>query len=69
VSEIIVTTQITELGIEQTVVHILAVAEQGPQGPPGPPGTSLSYTHTQGSAASTWTVNHNLGFRPDVTIY
>jgi hypothetical protein len=27
------------------------------------------YTHTQGSAASTWTVNHNLGFRPDVTIY
>lgn len=42
----------------------------GHQGPPGPTGTSGSaaYTHTQSSAADTWTVNHNLGFRPAASI-
>lgn len=36
---------------------------------PGPAGQSgAGYTHTQGSAATTWTVNHNLGVRPAVDI-
>ena len=34
----------------------------------GAPGVAESYTHTQSSAASTWTVPHNLGFRPAVTV-
>lgn len=29
----------------------------------------LSYTHTQASASSTWTINHGLGYRPSVTIF
>lgn len=29
---------------------------------------SLSYTHVQTSAAATWTVTHNLGYRPNVTV-
>lgn len=29
----------------------------------------VSYTHTQGSAATVWTVNHNLGFYPSVTVF
>lgn len=41
--------------------------QQGPQGPAGPAGAS--YTHTQLSASAIWTVNHNLGFRPDITLY
>ena len=28
----------------------------------------LSYVHNQGSASSTWTINHNLNFYPNVTI-
>jgi len=30
--------------------------------------TGGSYIHTQGSSASTWTINHNLGFYPSVTV-
>lgn len=49
--------------------------EQGPEGPPGPTGppgpgggASASYTHTQGSASVTWTISHNLGFRPNIQV-
>jgi hypothetical protein len=37
------------------------------KGNPGTPGGS-QYTHTQSSAASTWNVNHNLGYFPHITI-
>ena len=44
----------------------------GPQGPVGPPGANgspgTSYEHTQASASALWTVAHNLGFRPAVSI-
>lgn len=29
---------------------------------------SANYTHTQSTALATWTVNHNLGFKPAVTV-
>jgi hypothetical protein len=35
----------------------------------GPPGTVAAYTHVQSSPASTWVINHNLGYKPDVTLY
>lgn len=40
------------------------------QGPPGPPGTSAaaSHEHQQTTPAAAWTVNHNLGFKPAVTL-
>ena len=28
----------------------------------------VSYNHTQGSASDTWVINHNLGFKPNVTV-
>ena len=28
----------------------------------------VAYTHTQGVASSTWTINHNLGFYPNLTV-
>ena len=28
----------------------------------------VSYTHTQGAASDTWTINHNLGFYPNLTV-
>lgn len=39
-------------------------------GPPGANGSAgARYVHTQASAATLWTVPHNLGFRPVVSIY
>lgn len=46
----------------QTVV-LAAVGLQGPAG-----GSSARYTHTQSATSATWTVNHNLGFRPQVEV-
>jgi len=28
----------------------------------------VAYTHTQGVASNTWTINHNLGFYPNLTV-
>lgn len=49
------------------------VGPQGPPGPVGPPGPAgsggdLSYVHNQAVPAAVWTVNHNLGKRPSVTV-
>lgn len=44
---------------------------QGPQGPQGPPGVGvevLSYTFEQQISSSSWTINHNLGYRPATTV-
>jgi hypothetical protein len=54
----------------QEVVEEVVIVSEAEQGPPGPPGVSsnASYTHTQASASDTWTINHNLGFRPSVAL-
>ncbi len=51
----------------------------GATGPTGPAGdldevyaaipSLVSYTHNQASVASTWTIVHNLNFRPNVTVF
>jgi len=35
----------------------------------GPPGNVAAYTHVQSSPATTWIINHNFGYKPDVTLY
>ncbi|MFI8942742.1 hypothetical protein [Streptomyces syringium] len=42
------------------------VVVTGPPGPVGPPGAT--YQHTQGTPAATWQVNHQLGYRPNISI-
>lgn len=40
---------------------------EGPAGPAGTPGSSpQSYRHVQSTPASTWTIVHNLGYRPSI---
>jgi hypothetical protein len=47
--------------------HVVFAA--GRQGPPGVGGVSGStFEHIQSVASSTWTINHNLGFRPNVSV-
>lgn len=57
----------TVLVEEVEEIQILAVAEQGVPGPPGV-SSNASFQHTQAVASDTWTVNHNLGFRPAVSL-
>jgi hypothetical protein len=59
--------------VEQPVY--VEISMGGPQGTPGASGVLeqdipalVSYTHTQGAAASTWVVAHNLNFYPNVTV-
>lgn len=57
-------------------IRQIVVTAPGPQGEAGVSGVQsdeiidlVSYAHTQGSAATVWTVNHNLNFYPNVTVY
>lgn len=45
---------------------VVTVGTQGPAGAAGAAGSA--YTHTQSVAASSWTVTHNLGYRPAVSV-
>jgi|SRR5215471_1837454 len=40
----------------------------GPTGPAGPAGQITLFVYTQGTAAATWNVAHNLGHFPAVTV-
>lgn len=49
--------------------RVIRIVTEGPQGPAGPPGAAgASYDHVQQTPASTWTVTHNLGHRPTVSV-
>jgi hypothetical protein len=60
-------------------VRQIVVTSPGPQGPQGSSGLSgvqnseiidlVSYTHNQSAVSSSWTINHNLNFYPNVTVY
>jgi hypothetical protein len=47
-------------------LSVVKLVAPGPQGPPG--GGATTYTHIQSSASALWTVAHNLGVKPIVTI-
>jgi hypothetical protein len=68
VSSVTNTVTVTENG-SSTVVTVpvtstVTATTQGPQGPAG----SGAYIHTQSAASTTWTINHNMGFRPSVEL-
>jgi hypothetical protein len=50
--------------------EIVELGQQGPPGPQGPPGggAGATYTHIQSPAAAVWTVAHNLGRYPSITV-
>lgn len=49
--------------VVREVIKVLTVGQQGPAG-----ASAASYLHTQASASAAWTINHNLGFRPNVSV-
>lgn len=61
IREIVVEGPLNTVVVENIVAEVV-VAPEGLQGPPGG-----AYTHSQATPSTTWTVNHNLGYRPAVT--
>lgn len=51
--------------VQRAQLRVAAVGVQGPAGP----GSNAGYNHVQGSASNTWTINHNLGYRPSVELF
>jgi len=52
--------------VNNLAVNITMGAMQGPQGLPGI--SAGRYIHTQNTAASVWTINHNLGYYPEILL-
>lgn len=53
---------------ERTALRV-DVVRQGPAGPQGEKGEiGGTFSHSQTVASTAWTVNHNLGFKPSVTV-
>ena len=57
-------------------VRQIVVSAPGPQGPVGADGAGaenipelVSYTHNQAAASATWSITHNLNFRPSVNVF
>lgn len=49
---------------------VVRVVTQGPQGPQGPQGEAANpFVFTQSTPSTTWTINHNLGYRPSVELF
>lgn len=53
--------------IQPAATTVLSVASTGGLSPAEIPDL-VSYQHTQSAASSTWTIAHNLGFMPNVTV-
>jgi hypothetical protein len=65
------TVTVTEDGSSTVVtVPVTSTVTAVTAGPQGPPGTSgAGYDFIQSSSSATWTINHNLGFKPGVDVY
>ena len=71
--------QIDKTGNSVTIAYGGPQGVQGPTGPTGPTGPGgltssdvpalVSYTHSQVAASSTWTITHNLNFKPSVNVF
>lgn len=68
VSSVTNTVTVTENG-SSTVVTVpvtstVTAVTQGPQGPSG----AAAFVYQQAAPAATWTINHNLGYKPSVEL-
>ena len=63
--------QVVESGntlvVTKPISSIVSVISEGPQGPQGVAGAGFDFM--QPTASTTWTINHNLGYKPGVDIY
>jgi len=70
--------------VQQGEVRLVKVLVPGREGPPGPPGLGIEdhlaepdphpqyareFVFNQPTPSGTWTINHNLGYRPSVAVF
>lgn len=48
---------------------IYAKAAPGPRGAQGAASEGAFYEHLQGVPSTTWTITHNLGFKPNISVF
>lgn len=66
---VVVRSSNTPVRVQGSNVGVNVASGIGRRGPPGPAGPSgAGTTFTQASPSGTWTINHNLGYRPSVEI-
>ena len=68
---VVITTRVVEVvEVASSATTVVVSTDRGPQGATGAPGVNgpASFVHSQGVAASVWTVTHNLGWRPNATV-
>jgi hypothetical protein len=64
---IVVEEPVGSLLLEQAAAPSIVIQSPGPQGAKGDNGGVVAFEQTF-SAATQWTVNHNLGYRPHVAV-
>lgn len=67
---LLVQTATLPLTLTEESTDVVEIITAGPQGPQGPQGTSgdAHYVHNQVTPSASWTITHNLGKMPSVTI-
>lgn len=78
-TDVVVTQQVIEVVITPEDGPDILLTTQAPaevqifpvgmQGPPGPSATAQRYRHDQTTASAVWSVNHGLGFIPQVSVF
>lgn len=61
-------TQRVEVDLVDGRVEVVGVSAVGPRGSQGPPGAGDPFVHNQDVPSETWTIVHNMGYYPSVTI-
>jgi hypothetical protein len=61
--------EVNFLAQSEESVNYVPTGQPGPQGPPGAAGQGLRFEFQQTTPSATWIVNHNLGFRPNVSVW
>jgi hypothetical protein len=60
---------IGERGKDITVIEVSRPGPRGPKGADGSGSGSAFVEHAQPTPSNTWVFNHNMGFRPSITVF
>lgn len=68
VDSVTVVLDAANVSVTSAIDDEVVVVETGVQGPPGAAGTDAYFVFDQGVPSTTWTVTHNLGKKPSVSV-
>ena len=69
-NQILIEEKNATVAVQSLTSATVTIVNQGPQGPQGEAGpVGAGYDFVQSTTSSTWTINHNLGYKPSVDVY